>query len=248
MHFFVLSCAIALFLSLSSTVAALTNAQRLARGLPVLPPPKFGRALPGYAWTPTEKRGASPSPSPSPSPSAYSTKLQYNTARILVVGSDGQALGYLYNGASGVNGVNAGPPSSDLYVSYTMSGSEGGLIDLLVTKAAFPAPYYLGTTSNATLAPGSSAFVSFGNVVQTPANSPPVLVDELKTGESNIWTVDATTMELTAHYVNPDGSAPSTTLAYDTRGNSIIFVGDIDAYNAAAQDISVSPVTFYLAV
>jgi hypothetical protein len=63
-------------------------------------------------------------------------------------------------------------------------------------------------------------FVSFGNVVQSkqdyrgfsycwyqtsyiaPANSPPVLVDELKTGESNIWTIDATTMELTGTYPN----------------------------------------------
>jgi len=53
MHIFVIGYAIALFLSLSSSVAALTNAQRLARGLPVLPQPKFGRAQPGYVWTPT---------------------------------------------------------------------------------------------------------------------------------------------------------------------------------------------------
>jgi hypothetical protein len=52
MRVFMLSCAIALLLSVSSAVAALTNAQRLARGLPILPP-KFGRALPGYARTPT---------------------------------------------------------------------------------------------------------------------------------------------------------------------------------------------------
>jgi len=52
MRVFVLSYAIALLLFVSSTVAALTNAQRLARGLPVSPPPKFGRAQPGYAWAP----------------------------------------------------------------------------------------------------------------------------------------------------------------------------------------------------
>lgn len=52
MRIFVLSCAIALILSVSSALATLTNAQRLARGLPVLPP-KFARALPGYARTPT---------------------------------------------------------------------------------------------------------------------------------------------------------------------------------------------------
>jgi hypothetical protein len=52
MRVFVLSCAIALILSVSSAVATLTNAQRLVRGLPVLPP-KFGRALPGYVRTPT---------------------------------------------------------------------------------------------------------------------------------------------------------------------------------------------------
>ncbi|OAX37952.1 hypothetical protein K503DRAFT_770986 [Rhizopogon vinicolor AM-OR11-026] len=69
MRIVVLSFAIALFLSLSSTVAALTNAQRLAVGLPVLRPGKFGRALPGYRWTPTKAGDkASPSASPSPSP------------------------------------------------------------------------------------------------------------------------------------------------------------------------------------
>src|SRR5258708_4173730 len=59
MRVFVLSCAIALVLSFSSAVAALTNAQRLARGLPILPP-KFGRALPGYARTPTSAGTSEP--------------------------------------------------------------------------------------------------------------------------------------------------------------------------------------------
>jgi hypothetical protein len=52
MRVLLLSCAIALLLSVSTSAAvALTNGQRLARGLPILPP-KFGRALPGYARTP----------------------------------------------------------------------------------------------------------------------------------------------------------------------------------------------------
>lgn len=52
MRVFVLSCVVALLFSVCSSAAAITNAQRLARGLPPLPP-KFGRALPGYARTPT---------------------------------------------------------------------------------------------------------------------------------------------------------------------------------------------------
>ncbi|KAG1740046.1 hypothetical protein EDB19DRAFT_1908641 [Suillus lakei] len=244
MRVFVLSCAIALVLSFSSAVAALTNAQRLARGLPILPP-KFGRALPGYARTPTSA-GANPSSSPSPSPSPAPPKTY--TGRILVKSYDGEPLGHLYNWASGINGVNFGDSSADLHVSFTMSRSEKGLVDLQAVDAAFPGPSYIGTTSNDTLAPGSPTAVSFGNVNRTPVHSPPVSVGQHSADESAIWAFNSKTYELKVYYVNLGGHKANTTIAYKIYDNTIFFVGDIGAYNAAQvdPDYQVSLVTFYL--
>lgn len=238
MRVFVLSCAIALILSVSSAVATLTNAQRLARGLPVLPP-KFGRALPGYVRTPTAA-GANPSTSPVP-PKTY-------TGRILVKSYDGGTLGHLYNWASGINGVNFGDSSEDLYVTFTVTRSGKGLIDIQAIDPAFTGPSYIGTTNNATLATGSPTAVGFGNVIRTPVHSPPVPVGQYNADESAIWTFNPTTYELKAHYVNINGHKAKTTIAYKIYNNSIFFVGDIGAYNAAQvdPDYLVSPITFYL--
>ncbi|KAG2157735.1 uncharacterized protein EDB93DRAFT_1325942, partial [Suillus bovinus] len=226
-----LSCAIALLFSLSSAAAAITNAQRLARGLPPLPP-KFGRALPGYAKTPTEAGG-----NPVPSSAPYKTF----TGRILVKGHNGKRLGHLYNRASGINGVNFGASSEDLHVSFTTSRSQNGLIDLQIVDSTLPGPDYIGTTSNGALTSGSSKAVSFGKVTKTPAHSH-------HSHESAIWTYDSRTHQLKVHYVNPNGHEAKTTIAYQNNDNKIFFVSDIGAYNAAQTnpDHHVSPITFYL--
>ncbi|KAG2075691.1 hypothetical protein BDR04DRAFT_1150019 [Suillus decipiens] len=240
MRVFVLSCAIALLLSISThgAVVALTNAQRLARGLPILPP-KFGRALPGYARTPIAT-GENPSPS--------FTSQNTFTGRILVKGHNGKSLGHLHNLASGINGINFGASSADLHVSFTTSRSEQGLIDIQAVDAAFPGPHYIGTTSSTNLATGSSTFVSFGNVIRTPAHSQPVSMGHHNADESAIWTFNPKTYQLSVHYVNRDGHEAKTTIAYNAHDNTIFFVGDVGAYNAAQvnPDNHVSPVTFYL--
>ncbi|KAF9240656.1 hypothetical protein BU15DRAFT_73887 [Melanogaster broomeanus] len=166
MHLFFVGCLALLFAALTGAAPEnWTNAQRLARGLPPLPP-KFGRTLPGHAWSPTTvsraKRLASPSASPSPSP------LKKYEGRIKVVSSDGEALGYLSNWANGsLSGINYGGPSTELHVSLTVPHSGKGMINILTTNPKFPAPYYIGTTTNATLAPGSPTAVGFRNVEKT---------------------------------------------------------------------------------
>ncbi|KAG2363263.1 hypothetical protein BDR07DRAFT_1608929 [Suillus spraguei] len=241
MRVFVLSCAIALLLSISThgAVVALTNAQRLARGLPILPP-KFGRAFPGYARTPTVA-GENPSPS--------FTSQNTFTGRILVKGHNGKSLGHLHNLARGINGINFGASSADLQVSFTTSRSEQGLFDIQAVDAAFSGPHYIGTTSSNNLATGSSTFVSFGNVIKTPAHSRPVPVGQ-HADESAIWTFNPKTYQLSVHYVNRDGHEAKTTIAYKAHDNTIFFVGDIGAYNAAQVNPNnhVSPITFYLDV
>ncbi|KAG1746539.1 uncharacterized protein EDB91DRAFT_1245731 [Suillus paluster] len=240
MRAFVLSCVIALVLSVSSAVAASTNAQRLARGLPVLPP-KFGRALPGYAWTPTAA-GARQSPSPS-SPKKC-------TGRILVKRNDGESLGHLYNWASGISEMASTLVPQARTCMYRSPGLylEKGLSTY--RDSASPESCYIGTTSNDTLAPGSPTAVGFGNVIRTPVHSPPVPVGHNQADESAIWTFDPKTNELKVHYVNLNGHKANTIIAYKAYDNTIFFVGDIGTYNAAQvnPDYKVSPVTFYLDV
>ncbi|KAF9223994.1 hypothetical protein BS17DRAFT_704198, partial [Gyrodon lividus] len=166
--------------------------------------------------------------------------------RIQVVRSDGESLGYLRNWATdSVSGVNYGGPSSELHVSLAVSHYGKGMINILATNPTFPAPYYIGTTTSATLAPGSPAVVGFGNVEKTPPLSPPVPYGT-QTDESAIWTFDRKTRQLkgTSHYINPDGSSANTTIVYDIVNNSIFFVGDVDAYNKALidPDYMVAPV------
>lgn len=88
-----------------------------------------------------------------------------------------------------------------------------------------------------------------------PVHSPPVPVGQYNADESAIWTFDPTTYELKgglsqyfrrpsllitdisqAHYVNLNGHKAKTTIAYKIYDNSIFFVGDIGAYNAAQDD------------
>jgi hypothetical protein len=96
-----------------------------------------------------------------------------------------------------------------------------------------------------------------------PVHSPPVPVGQYNADESAIWTFNPTTYELKgglsqcfcrpsilitgksqAHYVNINGHKAKTTIAYKIYDNSIFFVGDIGAYNAAQvdPDYLVSPI------
>lgn len=96
-----------------------------------------------------------------------------------------------------------------------------------------------------------------------PVHSPPVPVGQHNADESAIWTFNPRTHELKgglspcfrhpsllitdmsqAHYVNLNGHKAKTTIAYKIYDNTIFFVGDIGAYNAAQvnPDYHVSPI------
>ncbi|KAH7909553.1 hypothetical protein BJ138DRAFT_1155001 [Hygrophoropsis aurantiaca] len=250
---FCLVALLALIAAAASPAAAegSTNAERFARGLPPLPP-KFGRSHPGQARNPSsafvpDRVNIVVSPSPSSKP--HINQLFYKYAgRIKVVSYDGEPLGYLRNWQTGsVSGVNAGGVDTELHVTFKSVRSEDHLFNIYATNPNFPAPYYIGTSTTATLGPGLQSSVAFANVDQTPPKSPPVTVGNFSY-ESAIWSFDHKTNEITAHYVNPDGSTPKTTIAYNIWDNTIFFVGDIDAFNNATSDPDylASPVTFFL--
>jgi hypothetical protein len=213
-----------------------SNGQRMARGLPPLPP-KLGRNLPGYveARDPTPAAAAKRSQT-SPSPSvSYSGRINVRT-------SEGSSLGYVRNSPATwtIGGVNFLGPEQDLHVSFTTTASGIGPFDILATDPAFPAPFYVGAGGTSTIGLNSPKTVDFTNVEQTPPNSIGGVV------ESAIWSINPTTNELTAQYVNPDGTKPNTVIAYDIRANELFFVGDLVAYNVPNADTPASAVTFVL--
>jgi len=226
--------------AIAATSAALvdrdTNAQRLARGLPPRSP-KFRRTLPGYVQArddPTPAFGA-PGARSSPSHHTYTGKIQVHAY-------NGDVLGNVKNWVAmpHINGVNFGIPDEDLEVSFTTAGAS--LFNILATNPNFPAPFYVGISgASTTLALGSRNIVGMENVPKTHPGIPSPGV----TTESAVWSFHRDSGELTVQYVNPDGSLPKTTIAFDIRENVLFFTADLDAYNFQ-NDLPASPVTFFL--
>ncbi|KAI0073513.1 hypothetical protein K474DRAFT_1710642 [Panus rudis PR-1116 ss-1] len=212
----------------------MTNAERLARGLPPNAP-IFRRALPGRDLTPTRayaaKRG---------SPSSVPVTL---TGRIQVRWIEGDAsYGYVENSQSGINGVNFGGPIPELHVKITTTSSGAGPFDIEAINPNFPSPFFVGASSNefappVAFGPGNSNAASLDNVKQTTPVS--------GISQSSLWSFDPTTKELTPHWVNPDGSVAETVIGFDIRNNAIVLTGDIAAYNAH-NTWPVTPVHFFL--
>lgn len=217
-----------------------TNAQRLARGLPPNPP-KFLRS-----WDARD----------TPTPAMVAKRTQTSptpanvfTGRLDVRNLDGSSVGHVRNwpGAGTIGGTNFLGSDGDLLVKAT-STSNNDLYDILATNPAFPAPFYVGAggNNNPILAKGSRSTIDFTNVAQTPPGSKPVA-----TGsgglyvESAIWSLNKNTKQVSPQWINPDGSSPTTTLAYDIRANHLFFVGDLAAYNEG-NDTPASAVNLFI--
>ncbi|GLB41930.1 hypothetical protein LshimejAT787_1005300 [Lyophyllum shimeji] len=218
--------------SAASGPAQETNGQRMARGLPPLAP-KFGRNVPGRSGV----RRATPAgaakrniPSGLP-PIPYSGRLEARK-------EDGSVLGIVKNSncSSPIGGLNLNNTDQDLLVAFNAPAHGRGPFDIIAINPLFTEPYYVGaagTTLVNTLDLTSKNTLAFTNVQQTAANSIPVLFtfNDTLLVESAIWSIHRKTREITAHYVNGDGTKPDTIIAYDATQNVLFFVGNITAYN-----------------
>jgi hypothetical protein len=212
-----------------------TNAQRMARGLPPRSP-VFGRALPGRDELPTrafaaKRTGSSPLPG-----TTYTGRIQIRSP------STGSPIGYVGNTQSGVSLVDLGGIFDDVRVRITTSSSNpGGSYDLQATNQQWTGSPFIGAAPDRTLAIGSTTTLGIGPVPQTSSGSPPT-----PQGASAIWQIDPNTKELTAHWVNPDGSRPNTVVVWDARANQIFIVGDVQAYNSQGSGYFASAVQLFL--
>ncbi|THH17776.1 hypothetical protein EW146_g3108 [Bondarzewia mesenterica] len=122
---------------------ALTNAERLRKRMPPLPPVR-------RAPTPAGARRGVPSPSPSPSPVKFSGTIQ--------VRSNGSTVGSIKKDSP--TGVNFGSPDNDLTVKF-VNGA------LQATNANF----FVGGSGSKPIGPGSPNSVAFAAVQQGPTAS-----------------------------------------------------------------------------
>ncbi|KAJ7180663.1 hypothetical protein C8R46DRAFT_1070173 [Mycena filopes] len=202
-----------------------TNASRLKRGLPPLPPASL-----------FNKRPASAQPSYTPRPPWYN-----HPGRIHVFAGNGTALGYV--GDSPVNGLNTIADSGeDLHVQPL---ARGELFDLSIsssTPKSRKTPLYLGVVTARNKPLRDLIKVSLSTVNQARRTT----ASEKGFIQSTIWSIDPSTKELKAQYLDPDGSKHPVLLAFDSHGNELHFVGDINLYNSVNRDFPSIVVRFYL--
>jgi len=203
----------------------MTNAERFARGLPP-GSPVFKRVVPGKRESelPTrafEKRTAAPSSIPV----TYTGKIQVRKL-------DGTSLGFVFNEAQGVDGVNSGGPSLGVTITTTTTGTTP--FDIIPQSPAFPKPWFIGA-SGSKIEDG----LTFGHVTQTVPGSVPS-----QGGESAIWFINANTKEITAQWIDPDGSKPTT--IFGVNNNGLFLTNDISNYNNAHHGAPISQVKFFL--
>ncbi|KDQ09521.1 hypothetical protein BOTBODRAFT_524414 [Botryobasidium botryosum FD-172 SS1] len=215
-----------------------TNSERLARGLAPLPP----RAMAGRRHHARQEHGSGPGPKKS-TPSG--APCQTRAASIAIYDQSGKQLGYV---ADDVNEfgeyVSTQESMTALKISYKQCGATGVPIEITQTNTCGCMPYknvgaiqgYSSTSVD--LAVGSFNYLFVGGVTSTPGLSTPVsaansfthTTNIAKSIESDVWVIDATTMDLSIKWVNKDGSYPIVHWALS--GGILIATGDISAFTS----------------
>ncbi|KAJ7491300.1 hypothetical protein FB451DRAFT_1222733 [Mycena latifolia] len=203
----------------SGVPSSLTNAERLARHLPLKPPSRRSSA----------RRAVS-------SPAATLANRGY--IQVLSVDASGNrtgVLGYISK-TTYIHTQYVVSPSLDDALLVGPNGDHD-----LLTLTLHP-PAFLGlvqgrddTSSN--LAQGSFNYLYLASTAQTSPNATPQNVDssfsavygQPYSAESAVWTLDPVTHSLTAQWINSDGSrAPTISFS---QGSAIYFSGDPEAFH-----------------
>ncbi|KAF9022533.1 hypothetical protein BDZ89DRAFT_1137271 [Hymenopellis radicata] len=221
-----------------------TNAKRMARGLgPATPNFERATILPGRRHIPT-RMGSARRSVPSGS---VNTPV---TGTIKITRADNGALvGYVNedytSGGTRRYGITTDAANA-LQVTTLVTQNSYTTIELqepTPTDAAHP---LLGAVvgpanSGDNLSSGSYNYALLTGTSHTDANSPPSAAGNSyssQNSESTIWTylpsIDLpSTQQLTAQWVNPDGSKPTTFLYYLPGSNALLLTGDVSAFNSA---------------
>lgn len=216
----------------------ITNAERLASGLPLNPPVRR------KDWEGSNKAQAHAPRHHDPHhphPSSTASKIQSGFIQIFD-SSSGDLVGFV---ANSFNMFGEYTSTSDLGQALAVQIDTGlaseGVTNIATTNGPdVNFPFFGAITGfgddSPDLGPGSSNYVYLGGVEETSQNSPPVqsansfssalhLTEEV---ESAIWSIDSDGT-LTCHWTNQDLSTPS--LFAGIAEGALMYTGDPDAFN-----------------
>lgn len=217
----------------------MTNAQRMARGLPPNPPHRrHGRLVARVSPTPVGAN--SPAPTPQNAGSSFCTP---RTGVIEITSLDGTTKGYLANVTTLFGQYGFSPKREDAMQVQALC--DGERFDIVTVDPNALYPYIGGITGlqsiSADLLPGSSNYAYLGGVTATLPGKPACSQDSsftwitkiTNTVESAIWSMDDSTGALTPHWVNSRGGEQIPHIAYSPSNNVLFFTGDITEFKEA---------------
>jgi len=206
---------------------ALTNAERLARGLPLNPPTR--RTNSDFS-----ARDAQPSSTPS---QTYTVVIQ--------VFSGSTSLGYVAPDPNYWTPLLTPDASSALRVSFSLpvgatSGSQLGLTQLNDNRGTFFGPVVGRDSTSDDIGTGSFNYLYLDPISSpgSPPGSPPSHIPSFfststgldKTAETSVWSVDLVAETLTAQWINTSGPTPATTIF--VQSNHLYAGGDANAFQS----------------
>ncbi|KAI0338818.1 hypothetical protein BDW22DRAFT_677495 [Trametopsis cervina] len=225
---------------------ALTNGQRMARGLPPNKP-HFRRHLRARAGPSAVAAAANPAPTGTCTPRTGVVHVSAtDPARPVLDGYLGRTANEFGEYTYTAERANA--------LSVTLDDCSGAPFDLLTTNGFKTFPY-LGaikgfSSDDAELRPGAFNYLYIGGVSQTAPRATPQTVGnsfsgttgEAEPSESAIWSFASGGGDvLQPQWINPDGSLPRNTLVYVPSRNVFALVGDVPAFEQMFENAS--PVT-----
>ncbi|KAL4256921.1 hypothetical protein AB1N83_011582 [Pleurotus pulmonarius] len=212
-----------------------TNGERMAIGLPPLPPKRFAEILAKRHRRPTRVRVHGRHAAPSPSPVPGSTEQpQFKRLKITRC-EDGAVLGYVARPFHNRVTPFGLTPSESSALRVRYHGDETGLVTLLMMKPASMKEPYLGLLPNQSDTAVGSGSSNFLKLVSSPRDA----VEP----RSNMWIVNQT--QLAPYYINADGSVPQLKFTYSPAHDQIAITANTTAYDSVRTDAFDVTLTFF---
>ncbi|KAF8319524.1 uncharacterized protein EI90DRAFT_3081978 [Cantharellus anzutake] len=193
-----------------------TNAKRLARGLPLLPPAR--------RWDIEASRTETAKRAEGSDTYVWSGRIQVNSA------NNGSLLGYLAlsSGSTG-NRYTVGGEGDHFSASFHQNGISHSASFRSGTKTLSAYPYLAGLIDpGVELGKGKGNYAILGSSVQTQANDTPksggaVSVDN-KHYETAIWDYDPTTHNITANWVDSNHTSLTVSFVWEYWKDQVIYL------------------------
>ncbi|KAJ7104932.1 hypothetical protein C8R44DRAFT_858714 [Mycena epipterygia] len=210
-----------------------TNADRFRRGLGPLPPTRRDR----------NKLSSRASAVPC-------TRLSNNVGRIQIRRLAGDKIGFVGDRYNDDDAYRVRARRAALSVTVPPVTPFGGAIDLIAVNPPDSSNPYFGAVSNGlgNLGAEEAGFAYLSGISNSVrSNSPPsfnagtsLTLNGHGGVETQIWTMNCQTHEITAQWINADGSQPPTTIFYDPRGKFLGLTGNLGAVDPDAFPVTIT--------